>query len=163
MRLTIAFLVIGVALFLTTWANAQTALASLQVLCPKATALAPHVEAAARQHMQRPVVLVALMAVESNCRMDAVGAAGEVCAMQLRGVARNGHSKRALASNPALCVATGARWLSLREVDCGGGLFLGLSGYNARTCGGGKKYARKVLARVAQIWKAIAKMGAPRS
>jgi hypothetical protein len=50
----------------------------------------------------------------------------------------------------------------LREVDCGG-LFLGLSGYNARTCQGGKRYARKVLARIAKFWRTIAQHGEPRS
>lgn len=163
MKTALALLVLGFALCCAQLAHAQSAEASLAILCPKAMHLAPHVEAAARRHMQRQAVLVAIMAVESNCRMDVVGAAGEVCAFQLLGTARNGHSKRALASNPGLCITTGARWLSLREVDCGGTLFLGLSGYNARTCQGGKRYARKVLAKVAQIWREIARQRQARS
>lgn len=49
-----------------------------------------------------------------------------------------------------------------REVDCGG-LLLGLSGYNARTCGGGKRYARKVLGLVAKFWKLIETRREPNS
>jgi hypothetical protein len=75
--------------------------------------------------------------------------------MQLRGVARNGHTGAELAGNPALCIDTGARWLALRQVDCGGGLLLGLSGYNARTCSGGKKYARKVQALINAFWRGL--------
>jgi hypothetical protein len=128
---------------------------ALDALCPGHRDLAPHVDAAARQYMVHSVTLVAIMAKESDCRMDVVGAHGERCAMQLRGVARNGHSGKALAASPALCIATGARWFALRQVDCGGGLFLGLSGYNAKTCQGGKRYARKVLAKVASFWRAM--------
>jgi hypothetical protein len=143
-------------------ARATTTEDELAILCPGHQDLATPVDAAARQYLHHPVTLVALMAVESDCRMDVVGSHGEVCAFQLLGVARNGHRKRELQTNPALCIATGARWLALREVDCGG-LFLGLSGYNARTCQGGKRYARKVLARIAKFWRTIAQHGEPRS
>jgi len=129
--------------------------AALSVVCPGHLDLAPHLDAAARRYLVHPVVLVALMAEESGCRMGVVGSHGEVCAMQIHGVARNGHSRRALRSDPALCIATGARWLSLRTVDCGGGLLMGLAGYNAKECRHGKRYALRVLATVARIWKAI--------
>ena len=76
--------------------------------------------------------------------------------MQILGVARNGHTGRELAASAELCIATGARWLSLRELDCGG-LFLGLSGYNARTCQGGKRYARRVMAKISQFWRWVQK------
>lgn len=142
-------------------ARADTTSSALAVLCPGHQDLAEPVRAASRRYLHHPVTLVAVMAVESNCRMDAVGAAGEVCAMQLLGVARNGNSKREL-RDPSTCIDTGARWLALREVDCGG-LFLGLSGYNARTCGGGKGYARKVLAAVARFWRAMTNNEQPRS
>jgi hypothetical protein len=90
--------------------------------------------------------------------MAAIGKAGETCAMQIMpvGPARNGKT-RAQLREPATCIATGARWLALREVECGGGLFLGLSGYNARKCDGGKGYARSVLALVARVWRKMAK------
>jgi len=154
MRIAIVMLIVGAAICCCEFAHAQTAAQALAALCPGREYLAPHVEAAARQYMQRPVVLVAVMAKESGCDMAAVGTHGERCAMQILGVARNGHAGAELAANPALCIATGARWLSLREVDCGG-LFLGLSGYNARTCQGGKRYARKVLDLVARAQRWI--------
>ena len=162
-RFTVALFVLGTALCCSRCAHATTTADALAVACPGHQSLAPLIDEAARKHMQHPITLVAVMAVESGCRMDAVGAAGEVCAMQLLGVARNGNSRQALAGDPALCIATGARWLSLREADCGGGLFLGLSGYNARTCQGGKRYARKVLARISRIWRLIHERGSARS
>lgn len=124
---------------------------ALRALCgPSAVYLAPHVQEAARTHLLHPVTLVAVMAKEAGCRMDLVGAHGERCAMQVHGVARNGHSNRELA-DPDTCIATGARWLSLREVECGG-LFWGLSGYNAKTCRGSPGYARLVLATERRAW-----------
>jgi hypothetical protein len=156
-------LIVWAALFyLVASARATTTQDALAILCPGHQDLAEHVDAAARRYLQHPVTLVAQMRIESNCNMAAVGSHGERCAMQLLGVARNGHSGRELAASPALCIATGARWLSLRQVDCGG-LFLGLSGYNARTCQGGKRYARKVLAAVAKFWRTIGAKGEPKS
>ena len=140
-------------------ARATTTEDALSILCPGHRDLAPHVDAAARQYLHHPVTLVAQMSIESGCNMAAVGTHGERCAMQILGVAKNGHSGAALAASPALCIATGARWLALREVDCGG-LALGLSGYNARTCHGGKRYARKVLAKVASFWRWFARQSA---
>ena len=150
----LAFAILGAVLCLTHCgpARASTTEDALAILCPGHRDLAPHVDAASRQYLHHPVTIVALMSVESGCNMAAVGSRGERCAMQILGVARNGHSGRELAASPALCIATGARWLSLRETDCGG-LFLGLSGYNARTCQGGKRYARKVMSRVAKFWE----------
>ena len=133
--------------FVVAPARAQSAADAIAALCPGHGVLAPLVEASARRHLQHPVTIVAIMAHESACRMEAVGAAGEVCAMQLLGVARNGHSKLELL-DPATCIDTGARWLSLREVDCGGTLAGALAGYNAKHCENGKRYARKVMALV---------------
>jgi hypothetical protein len=160
--LRIVLIAWAVLFYLVAPARATTTEDALAVLCPGHQDLAPHVDAAARRYLQHPVTLVAIMSKESDCRMDVVGSRGEVCAFQLLGVARNGHRKRELQTNPALCIATGARWLALRQVDCGG-LFLGLSGYNARTCKGGKGYARRVLDRIARVWRVLASKGVPRS
>jgi hypothetical protein len=164
MAIRIVLLAWAALFFLIGEARSETTTeAALSLLCgQRALYLAPDVDAAARTYLHHPVTLVALISVESNCRMDVVGSHGEVCATQLLGVARNGHSKRALRGSPKLCIATGARWLALREVDCGG-LFLGLSGYNARTCQGGKRYARKVLGAVARFWRAMASRAERRS
>jgi hypothetical protein len=136
-------------------ANATTTEAALSALCPGHENLAPHVDAAARHHLQHPVLLVAVMRVESRCRMDVTGAAGERCAFQLRGVARNGRTRAEL-SDPATCIDTGARWLALCEVWCGG-VARGLGAYNSGNCGKSRRYARKVLAMMARAWRAIEK------
>ena len=75
--------------------------------------------------------------------------------MQLHGVAANGLTLFELVQ-PRHNIDTGARWLSLRERDCGGKV-AGLSGYNSRTCTGGKRYARKVLSTVEWMRKEIGK------
>ncbi len=136
---------------------------ALSVLCgPRATYLAPHVDAASRRYMVDRVLIVAVMARESGCRMAKVGAHHERCALQLHGVARNGRSNRELA-DPAVCIDTGARWLSLRMVDCAALGVLSVGGYNVRECRHGKRYARKVLATVAKAWREMQKRKEPRS
>lgn len=155
---------VAIALCLCGTARASTTTAALEILCgPGHEDLAPMVDAAARRYMQHPVLLVSIMARESGCRMDVVGAHGEVCAMQLRGAARNGHSRRALQRDPALCIDTGARWLALRMVDCAGLGVLSIGGYNARECRHGKRYARKVLATVARVWREMRRQQEGRS
>jgi soluble lytic murein transglycosylase-like protein len=163
--ITLALLVLGIVLCclcIAGPARASTTEDALAVLCPGRESLAPHIDEAARRYLIHPVVLVAVARKESNCRADAIGKAGEVGVMQLRGVARNGLTRRQLL-DPRTNVLTGARWLALREVDCGGGLLLGLSGYNARTCQGGKGYARRVLDLVARAWREMAKRREVRS
>lgn len=134
-------------------ARASTTESALEVLCPGHQDLATHVDAAARKHMLHPVALVAVMRVESRCRMDAVGKAGEVCAFQLRGVARNGRTRVEL-RDPATCIDTGARWLSLMTT-WSGSLPGGLGAYNTGKRGKGQRYARKVLGFVARVWQVI--------
>jgi soluble lytic murein transglycosylase-like protein len=99
--------------------------------------------------------LVAMIWRESRCSAVALGEAGEIGLMQLRGVARNGLSRKDLL-DPRTNILTGARWLSLRERDCGGQV-AGLSGYNSRTCRGGRKYARRILSTVARIRRELAR------
>lgn len=144
-------------------AVAGTTSEALLILCgPRGLQYTEHVEAASRRYLLHPVVLAAVMANESSCRMEAVGAAGEVCAMQLMGVARNGHSKRKLARDARLCIHTGARWLSLRSAECGDGL-RGIGAYNARKCGQGLGYARRVMALVERVWRELQRRREPRS
>jgi hypothetical protein len=130
---------------------------ALSSICPGKEHLAKYVDAAARTHLHHSITIIAIMKKESNCNMNAIGASGEVCAMQImpRGPARNKHTPKEL-KNPKVCITTGARWLALREVKCGG-LFLGLSGYNSRTCTGGKKYAKRVMDIIKRIWEGIEK------
>jgi len=137
---------------------ATTTEKALTALCPGKEHLAPHVDAAARRYLLPRVLLVAVMRVESHCRMEAVGAAKERCAFQVRGVARNGRSDVELA-DPATCIDTGARWLSLM-VTWAGGLGEGIGAYNTGKLGNGRgKYARKVLAMVARACRAIERKG----
>jgi soluble lytic murein transglycosylase-like protein len=143
-------------------ASTTTELA-ISVLCgPSATYLAPHVDAASRRYLVDRVLLVAIMARESGCRPHVIGKHGDIGLMQLRGVARNGLSRRALL-DPRTNLMTGARWLALRSRDCAALGVLSIGGYNARECRHGKRYARKVLATVFRAWREMQKRKEPRS
>jgi len=137
--------------------NAGTTARALEHLCPGNAHLAEHVDEAARRYMVPRLHLVAMIWCESRCVPGAIGKAGEIGLLQLLGVARNGLSRKALL-DPRTNILTGARWLSLRERDCGGQV-AGLSGYNARFCSGGKRYARRVLAVVASIRRTLETKG----
>jgi soluble lytic murein transglycosylase-like protein len=145
------------ALLLVVPAHATTTEVALEELCPGREYLAPHVDAAARRYLLHPVLLVAVMRTESHCRMDVVGRAGERCAFQVRGVARNGRSNAEL-RDPATCIDTGARWLAMM-LTWANGLSDGLGAYNTGKKGHGKRYARKVLAYLARAWRAIEAKG----
>src|SRR5512147_289021 len=149
------------ALFVVVPAHAGSTEAALEVLCPGNAHLAPHVDEAAHRYLVPRLTLVAMIYCESRCEPDAVGKAGEVGLMQLMGVARNGLSRRQLL-DPRTNILTGARWLALREVDCRGQL-AGLSGYNARHCSGGRRYARRVMDVVERVRREIEKRKEPRS
>jgi hypothetical protein len=159
--MTRASILLGLALCLThpcgpARAATTTELALSVACCPRAVYLAPHVDRAARRYLLHPVLLVALLRVESHCRMRAVSRKGAVCAMQLLGVARHGHSRRALMHSPALCLETGTRWLSLMIVQCGA-VARGLGSYNTGRCDRGRGFARRVLRRERKIWEAVRK------
>lgn len=163
-QLTVALLLaIATMLVVVPARGADGTTAALSVVCPGKEYLAPHVNEAARRYLVSRMTLVAQMFCESRCRPTAIGRAGEVGLMQLHGVAANGMSLFELAQ-PRENVMAGARWLSLRERDCGGQA-AGLAGYPARKCGskGGRRYARRVLAVVERIRKAIEAKGANRS
>lgn len=155
MKLLLVILAIAWAvLFICVPARAQTTTErAISAVCPGHEHLAEHVDDAARRYLVPRLHLVAVIWVESRCRPGAIGLIGEVGLMQLHGVAANGLGLFELVQ-PRANILTGARWLSLRERDCGGQV-PGLSGYNARTCTGGHRYARKVLAVVKRIRKEI--------
>jgi len=135
-------------------ARAQTTTErAIAAVCPGREYLASHVDEAARRYLVPRLHLVAMIWCESRCRPGAIGRIGEVGLMQLHGVAANGLGLFELVQ-PRANILTGARWLGLRERDCGGQV-AGLSGYNARTCRGGNRYARKVMAVVARIRKTL--------
>lgn len=119
---------------------------ALRVLCgERAVHLAQHVDEAARRYLHHPVTLVAVMRKESHCKQNAMGSKSDTGLMQLRGVARNGHSRAELLADARLNIMTGARWLALAEVWCGS-LGRGLGAYNTGKCDRGQRYARGVLA-----------------
>jgi soluble lytic murein transglycosylase-like protein len=140
--------------------GAESTRVALATLCQGNDHLAGFVDEAARRYMVPRLHLVAMIWCESRCRPDAIGKAGEVGLLQLHGVAANRLSRRQLLDQRTN-ILTGARWLSLREVDCGGQV-AGLSGYNSRTCRGGKRYARRVMAVVSQVRRAIQQRTEPR-
>jgi hypothetical protein len=144
-------------------AHAQTAFASLQVLCPKATALAPHVEAAAATWRVRPVVLVAMIRTESTCGTDLVnersGALGHIQVMPGRSADPN-RLPRARLLDPATNLDLGARHLR-RCVDLCGSLAGGLSVFHGKKkCKEwrGDKYVKRVLGFVAGAKRSIRAM-----
>lgn len=160
---------LGVALCLTHTcgpARADTTTErALRLLCgERGVQYAQHVEDAARRYMQNRIVLAAMMAKESTCRADATGARGEVGLMQImpgrRSPAANGLTRRQL-RDPRTNIHAGARWLSLRQVECGDGL-RGIGGYNARTCGHGLGYARRVMALVGRVYRELGRRREPK-
>lgn len=129
---------------------------ALRVLCgERAVHLAQHVDEAARRYLHHPVTLVAVMRKESHCKQNAMGKANDTGLMQLRGVARNGHSRAELLADARLNILTGARWLAMAEVWCGGDLLCALGVYNTGKRGKGNGYARRVWALVMRARKAI--------
>jgi soluble lytic murein transglycosylase-like protein len=151
MRLFIALVGAAICLSATCGPARADTRALLAVACPGHGDLAPHVDAAARRYMQRPVVLVALMSVESHCRADAVSRKGARGLMQILGVAASGMTIEER-HDPANNIAAGTRWLAMLEVWCGG-LPAGLGAYNSGSCHKSRGFARRILATVAKILK----------
>jgi soluble lytic murein transglycosylase-like protein len=157
LRILILLLSVGLVILLyghcAQAAEKTTTQKALSIVCPGSEYLAEYVDSASRRYMVNRLTLVAQIWSESRCNPKAIGAMGEVGLMQLHGVAKNGLKRHQLLV-PRTNIFTGARWLSLRERDCGSA-FWGLSGYNAKTCKGGRRYARRVLKVVRRIRKAM--------
>lgn len=137
--------------------RADTAASSLAILCgPRASILAPYVREASMRYLEHPVTIVALIAAESRCRTDAIGARGERGLTQVTpgGDAANGMTPEQL-MDPRTSILVGIRWLSLCAVRCGG-LARGLGKYNGGKCWRSHAYSARVLALVARFWAAMA-------
>ncbi len=117
---------------------------ALARLCPGHQGYATHLREAGRRYMLHPRLLTALMWVESRCDRTAVSRVGALGLMQLFGVSRSGLTRDQLL-DPRTNIMAGARWLSLRSVECGS-IEKGLGAYNARYCHAGRRFARWVLA-----------------
>lgn len=168
MKTTIAFLIIGCALCLTTWAHAQSADEALAALCPTQRALSPVVEAAATEARVSPLVLVAMARVESTCDPSAVnrrtGAIGWLQIMPGRSADPDQLEADEL-SDPVINVPLGARHLRACMNLCGSlpaGLHVFHGGKKCREWRG-DRYVRKVLSLVAGARRWIAQRGEPRS
>jgi hypothetical protein len=125
-------------------AHASTTELALAALCPGHQDFAPHIVAAARRYLLHPVLLVAIMRVESHCRMEMIGTHHEACAMQVHGRAANGYTQAEL-RDPATCIDTGARWLSLMATWCRDDMRCALGAYNTGRRWFGKRYASEVI------------------
>jgi hypothetical protein len=128
-----------------------TAPDSIAVLCPGRGALAPLVEAAAAESRIKPVVLVALMRVESGCNPRAANRATNcfgLLGIKLDGSANPQHLEGPELLYPATNLRLGARHLR-RWADTCGSISLGLAIYHAgaKKCSEGKGdgYARRVM------------------
>lgn len=162
----LAFFTIGVAICLSHCsgpARAGTVEDALSIVCPGNEDLAPLVQAAALRQLEHPVLIVALMSVESHCRADAVSRKGAIGLLQVLpyGPAANGHTRAEL-RDPAINLATGARWLAMMQLWAGS-LPAGLGAYNTGKKGHGKRFARHVLAVAGKIWRELARRQDPRS
>jgi len=145
-------------------AHATTTEDAIAIACgPGHAELAPIIDAAARRQLEHPVTLVALMAVESHCRADAVSRKGAVGLLQVLpyGPAANGHTLAEL-RDPAVNIATGARWLGLMTLWAGG-LPGGLGCYNTGKRGHGARFAKHVLTVANRICRELARRHEPRS
>jgi soluble lytic murein transglycosylase-like protein len=149
------------ALLYCVQARASTTSDAIELVCPGHAELAPFVEAAARRQLEHPVLLVALMAVESHCRADAVSRKGARGLLQIRGVAAAGLTV-AERHDPAKNIEAGSRWLASLVVWCGS-LPAGLGAYNSGSCTKSRRFARHVLAVAAKIWRELARRQDPRS
>jgi hypothetical protein len=143
-KLTVAMFVTGLALCLTKCAHAGAAKRALEVLCPKAVGLAPQIEAHAYRNLLHPALVVALIAHESRCRVNARSGRGDYGLGQIRvgGSAAKGATAQDLL-NPERNLELAARHLAWAMVLCGG--TTGLSVYSGRAKCRHSRYSREVL------------------
>lgn len=158
-----AFLMlVGPAHAQTTERPATTTARALAVACgPGHGYLAPIVERESRRQLLHPVLVVALMRVESHCRRDAKSHKGARGYLQLLGVARGGYRGAELLE-PDTNIRLGCRWLASMSTWCGS-LRRGLGAFNTGKCDRGAGFARRVLAREAWIWGEMRKRKEPRT
>ena len=160
--------------FLVGQSHASEASDAIEVLCPRdpypwppLTWMAPIVETASVRYSVSPVVLVALMHAESNCRMKVNRRTWAIGLFQIteNGSANPDHLTRAQLMGVPENINLGARHLSGLLAMCGtlGGAVHVYHGN--RTCSGWRhdKYARKVLSLVARAKRVIARIQAARS
>ena len=148
----------GLLFFLVPIAHASDADAAVAILCPKHAELAPMIERVADSRRVDPVLLTAVVFSESSCNANAIGSHGEVGLGQIMpsGPAANGLT-RAQLRGPETNLDATARWLAACSVQCGGDLGLALGAYNSGGCVR-SRYARRVLALVAKVWRTMSGM-----
>ena len=124
--------------------------------------LAPLVDREARRQFLRPVLLVAVIARESGCRVDADSGRGDHGLGQIRlgGSAAHGASVEDLLK-PERNIELTARHLANCLTLCGGPT--GLSVYAGHRKCKSSHYARRVLATVARIARELARRAEGRS
>lgn len=124
----------------------------LSRLCPRGDFSADQVAGMAHRFLLHPAILVAVMAVESGCRMGVVGSHREVCAMQIipggatatSPILGRRFSRRELL-DPFTCLYVGARYLAHLFQVCGPNPRLALTGYSHRHGCKRSRYADAVL------------------
>ena len=104
----------------------------------------------------------AVLVSESHCRPWVRSHAGDVGGWQLRPgaatVERHAYTEEQL-RRPSVSTWLALRWMAYGRAKCGPGLLM-LGWYGSGKCSGGKKYARRVMARIARAQRQLA-MGAP--
>jgi len=153
MRLTAALLALGAYLCCTGEPRADQASVALRHLCgPRGDAIVDLVRAEARRFLIHPALLASVIALESRCDPNAVGARGEIGLGQLmpRGAAATSpllgraFSRREL-RDPVTNVYVTARFIAWNLTACQKGPEHALTGYNQRHGCKPSRYARRVL------------------
>jgi len=132
--------------------------------CPPSGAAlyAPHIAYLAPRMGIETDQASAVLVSEGHCNPFARSRGGDVSAWQLRpGAATLGkhtYSEEQL-RRPSISTWLALRWMAYGRAKCGPGLLM-LGWYGSGKCSGGKKYARRVMARIARAQRQLA-MGAP--
>jgi soluble lytic murein transglycosylase-like protein len=141
---------------------------TLQLLCPHAPEYAEPIAREAHRFLIHPVLVASVIARESGCRMDRVGAHGELGAGQIIPGGAAATSKilgkrftRKQLKNLDINIYVTARYIAWNMAVCKDNPRLALTGYSHRTTCHPSLYARKVLRTVGRARKYIAEQQRP--
>jgi hypothetical protein len=133
-------------LYLVSPARADTLDDSLRLLCgPRGAPIADLVRTEARRNRLHPVLLASVIAAESRCRPNAIGAKGEVGLGQLMPTGAGAGYTRAELLDPQTNLKLTAKHLAKCLLICGGFVPGGLSVYRGHRRCQDSKGSRKVL------------------
>jgi hypothetical protein len=155
----VALLAWAALLYLVAPVHADTLDDSLRLLCgPRGDAIAGIVRAEARRNLLHPVLLASVIAAESRCRPDAVGAKGEIGLGQLLPTGAGAGYTRAQLRDPETNVKLTAAHLARCLLLCGDFVAGGLSVYRGVKRCKDSKGSRRVLGMVDEAKRQIQRL-----